>query len=90
MKFLQSKKQRFTKMDESVFLSKIDNQLSKDFTQKFGGYFIIDYCEGCVYCFENDVYEITDNFEELMNKSIDTGKNLLLSLKKLNIKSTKK
>mgnify|MGYP000674815664 FL=1 len=77
-------------MDESVFLSKIDNQLSKDFTQKFGGYFIIDYCEGCVYCFENDVYEITDNFEELMNKSIDTGKNLLLSLKKLNIKSTKK
>lgn len=64
-------------MDESVFLSKIDNQLSKDFTQKFGGYFIIDYCEGCVYCFENDVYEITDNFEELMNKSIDTGKNLL-------------
>ena len=48
-------------MDESVFLSKIDNQLSKDFTQKFGGYFIIDYCEGCVYCFENDVYEITDN-----------------------------
>lgn len=77
-------------MDESIFLSKIDNQLSKDFTQKFGGYFIIDYCEGCVYCFENDVYEITDNFEELMNKSIDTGKNLLLSLKKLNIKSTKK
>ena len=77
-------------MDESVFLSKIDNQLSKDFTQKFGGYFIIDYCEGCVYCFENDVYEITDNFEELMNKSINTGKNLLFSLKKLNIKSTKK
>ena len=77
-------------MDESVFLSKIDNQLSKDFTQKFGGYFIIDYCEGCVYCFENDVYEITDNFEVLMNKSIDTGKNLLFSLKKLNIKSTKK
>ena len=77
-------------MDESVFLSKIDNQLSKDFTQKFGGYFIIDYCEGCVYCFENDVYEITDNFEELMNKSIATGKNLLFSLKKINEKSIKK
>ena len=77
-------------MDESEFLIKIDNQLSKDFIQKFGGYFIIDYCEGCVYCFDNDVYEISDNFEELMNKIINTGKNLLFSLKKINVKSTKK